>query len=63
MKEKELKFISIYIQEIFASGFTYYDVISDVTIFQYGVDKRTLHQDCKIELFESICHNVFLNDE
>ena len=38
MKKEELKFFSISIQEIFASRFTYYDVISDVTIFQYGVD-------------------------
>ena len=58
MKEKELKFISICIHEIFASRFTYYDVICDVTIFQYGVDKRTLHRDCEIELFESVCHKV-----
>ena len=33
MKEKELKFISMYKQQIFASRFTYYDVISDVNIF------------------------------
>ena len=63
MKEYELKFISIFIQEIFASRFTYYDVRCDVTISQYGVDKRTLHEDCRIESFELICHNVCLNDE
>ena len=30
----------MYIQEIFASRFTYYDVISYVTIFQCWVDKK-----------------------
>ena len=63
MKELELKFISIYIQEILSYRFTKHDVISDVTLIQYGVDKRTLHRDCKIELFESICHNVCPNDK
>ena len=53
----------IHIQEIFAFRLTYYDVISDVTVFQYWVDQRTLHRDCKIELFESICNNVCPNDE
>ena len=51
------------IQEIFVSRFTYFDVISDVTIFQYGVDKRTLHRDCKIELFEQSATTFLPNDE
>ena len=35
MKEQELKILPILIHEIFAYRFTYYDIISEVTIFQY----------------------------
>ena len=47
---------------MFAFQFKYYDIISDITIYQYGVesvDKRALHRDFKTAFIEPIGQNVF----
>ena len=38
--------ISSHIQETFAFQLTYYGGISGITLFQYGIDKRTSLRDC-----------------